>query len=190
MQSIISVKNLPYNIENSVQDQIVFLSGLLGLSKALFRNAGQREVDAMCATILYRHLSRAQRNEAMQIIRSVPNRQLQGKLVDCVLFTTFINPQWGIWSLTNKELAADKDVHSFIDNYANYLGISASAIGMKDLITQAKEILKSEKSNKSVWGIVAMFVVWGAVAFNKIELEKVNNEISNRTIQLTTGLHQ
>ena len=144
----------------------------------------------MCATVLYRHLSQAQRNEAMPVIRSFPNAKLQRKLIDSVLFTTFVNPQWGILSLTNKELAADKDVHSFIDNYASYLGISASAIGMKNLITQAKDILKSGKSKKSVWGIVAMFAVWGAVAFNKKELEKVNNEISNRTIQLTTGFHQ
>lgn len=190
MPSIIKIENLPYNIENSVRDQIAFLSDLLELDKTLFHNAGQREVDAMCATVLYRHLSQIQRNEALLIIRSVPNLQLQRKLIDSVLFTTFINPQWGIWSLTNKELAADKDFHSFIDNYASYIGISASALGMKDLITQAKEILQSKKSNKSVWGIVAMFVVWGAVAFNKKELVKVNNEISNRTIQLTTGFHQ
>lgn len=186
MPSIINIENLPYNIENDMRDQINFLSDLLGLDKDLFRNAGQKEIDAMCATILYRHLPQVHRNEALAVIRSVPNIKLQRKLVGSVLFTTFVNPQWGIWSLTNKELAADKDVHDFIDSYASYIGVSASAIGIKDLFDQAK---KSMSSKKTVWGSVAMLIVWGAVAFNKMELKKVNKEISNRTIQLTTGFH-
>jgi hypothetical protein len=186
MPSIINIENLPYNIEHNMRDQINFLSDLLGLSKDLFRNAGQKEIDAMCATILYRHLTQAHRNEALVLIRSVPNMRLQRKLIDSVLFTTFVNPQWGIWSLTNKELAADKDVHDFIDSYASYIGINASVIGIKDLFDQAKKSISSEKT---VWGAVAMLIVWGVVAFNKIELNKVNKELSNRAIQLTTEFH-
>ncbi len=183
MSSVISIKNLPFNIENNKVAQLAFLSDLLGLDKELISNAGQNEVDAMCATILYRHLPQAQRNYAMQIIRSIQNGKLQGKLVDNVLYTTFVNPQWGIWSLTNKELEADKAVHSFIASYANYVGLSVSGFGLKELYDN---IRKSKKMSK---GGIVMLVIWGAVAFNDSELKKVNKEIENRKVQITTGFH-
>jgi hypothetical protein len=183
MSSSISIKNLPYNIENNKTAQLTFLANLLGIDKSLIVNAGQDEVDAMCATVLYRHLPQVQRNYAMQKIRSVSNRQLQGKLVDNVLYTTFVNPQWGIWSLTNKELAADQEVHNFIDSYASYVGLSASGLGIKEMYDNAR------KSKKMTKGGLVMLVIWGAVAFNKAELNKVNKEISNRQVQITTGFH-
>lgn len=183
MPSPITIKNLPYNIENNKMSQLAFLSDLVGIKKELISNAGQTEVDAICATILYRHLSQVQRNYAMQIIRSVQNRALQGKLLDNVLFTTFVNPQWGIWSLTNKELSSDQQFHNFIDSYASYIGLSASGLGLKELYDNAK------KSKKMSRGGIVMLVIWGAVAFNKSELNKVNEEISNRQLQITTGFH-
>ena len=35
-----------------------------------------------------------------------------------------------------------------------------------------------------------MLVIWGAVAFNKSELKKVNAELENRSVRLVSGLHQ
>jgi hypothetical protein len=183
MSSSISIKNLPYNIENNKTAQLAFLSKLIGLKPELLIHAGQKEVDAICATILYRHLPQAQRNYAMQLIRSVSHRPLQGKLIENVLLTTFVNSQWGIWSLTNKELEADRAFHDFLDRYASYLGYSASVMGVKDFFDSVR---KSKKMSK---GGMVMLVIWGAVAFNKTELDKVNKEIGNRTIQITTGFH-
>jgi hypothetical protein len=183
MSSTISIENLPYNIQNNKTAQLAFLAKLIGIKKELLINAGQKEVDAICATVLYRHLAQYQRNYALQLIRSVNNKALEGKLIEKVLLTTFVNPQWGIWSLTNKELESDQAFHDFLDRYVSYLGYSASAVGIKELFDNVR---KSKKMSK---GGILMLVVWGAVAFNKAELTKVNKEINNRKIQISTGFH-
>lgn len=183
MSSNISIENLPYNIESNKAAQLVFLAKLIGIKSELLINASQTEVDAICATVLYRHLPQRQRTYAMQLIRAVDNKPLQGKLIEKVLLTTFVNPQWGIWSLTNKELESDQAFHDFLDRYVSYLGYSASAVGIKEIFDNVR------KSKKMSRGGILMLVIWGAVAFNKAELNKVNKEINNRKIQITTSFH-
>ena len=183
MSSSISIENLPYNIQNDKAEQLVFLANLIGIQKELLINAGQKEVDAICATILYRHLPQSQRNYAIQLIRSVNHRPLQGKLIENVLLTTFVNSQWGIWSLTNKELESDQEFHDFLDTYASYVGLGISGLGIKDFFNTFKN---KGKINK---GGLLLLIIWGSLAFNKSELNKVNKEIKRRTIQITTGFH-
>lgn len=91
-----SVANLPYNLPKQEKDQLEYLANIVNLPKVLIENAGQDEVDAICATILYRHLNRNQKMEAMAIIKRLGNKRLISILIDNVLMTTYINPQWGI----------------------------------------------------------------------------------------------
>ncbi len=65
----------------------------------------------MSGVILYRHLNRNQKTEAMSLIRQIgkKNKPLEGQLVNLILNTS-INPQWGVWSLNNDELLND---HNF-----------------------------------------------------------------------------
>jgi len=124
--------------------------------------------------ILYRHLDRIQRIEAMKLIRSLSSRALMGHIITKTLDTTFINPQWGIWSLSNKELLKDVNFHSNLDSFASYVGIGSSMLAGKDLI---KEIWSMKKMGKKHWVLI---VIWGGVVFNKVELNKAQSELSHR----------
>jgi hypothetical protein len=184
MSSNISIENLPYKIQNNKTVQLAFLANLIGIRRELLINAGQKEIDAICATILYRHLPQSQRNYAMQIIRSVGNRPLQGKLIESVLLTTFVNSQWGIWSLTNKELESDQEFHQLLDNLASYIGVGASFLGIKDLFEAFR------KNKRFGHAGLVLLVIFGAVAFNKSELNKVNKELKNRSVILTSEFYK
>ncbi|MDZ5120818.1 hypothetical protein OR259_21750 [Vibrio parahaemolyticus] len=184
MSNVISVSSLPYNLPSNEQEQLRILAKIIDFKPELLVGAGKVEVDAICSMILYRHLSQKQRVDAMKLIRSVSNRALMGKLVTGALDTTFVNPQYGMWSMTEKELQSDKDFHSFLDNLASYIGIGASSLGLKDLYKESKARGKLGR------GGLAVLVIWGAVAFNKSELKKVNAELENRSVRLVSGLHQ
>ncbi|WP_417356799.1 hypothetical protein [Gallaecimonas pentaromativorans] len=107
----------------------------------------------------------------MKIIRSLPNRELVTKVVD----TSFVNPTWGMWSLTNEELLDKESFHSAVDSYASYVGLSASALGGKDLIKQAWQRRAITR------GGIATLVIWGVVALNKYQLNKFQEEKSRRS---------
>ncbi|MGF1876242.1 hypothetical protein L4D77_13045 [Photobacterium frigidiphilum] len=63
---------------------------------------------------------------AMKAIHSVRKKALVGMIITRVLDTTYVNPQWGIWSLSNAELKADLKFHSQLSSVASVAGISAS----------------------------------------------------------------
>lgn len=175
MSKSFSIDNLPYNLPNNRKEQLRALSQVVGIPLSFVENGGEKEVDALCGAILYRHLDRHQRIEAMSLIRGLSNRPLMGKLISVALEPTFINKEWGVWSFTTEELLADQNFHQQADNLASYIGIGASAISGKDLI---HKVWKEKKLSK---GGLVTFVIWGVVLFNKSELSKVNDEIKRRS---------
>jgi RHS repeat-associated protein len=173
-----------YSLSGSIQEQANRLAEITGLSSELVENASQNDLDAISGAVLYRHLDKNQRGEALSIIRSVENKKLEGKLVSSLLDTAFVNPQWGPWSLTNSELIADQAFHQTVDDYASIIGLSASGAGVYD---QYKRIITTGKLGRSG---VAVVTVWGAILFNKSELNKVNQEIKNRSTLNESSFHE
>tara|TARA_Y100000588_G_C14218002_1_gene909735 strand:+ start:237 stop:788 length:552 start_codon:yes stop_codon:yes gene_type:complete len=173
--STFSINNLPYDLPNNSADQLRVLATIIEVPYSLVSNGGDYEVEAICGAILYRHLDRHQRVEALTLIRSLENRALSGKLISIAIEPTLVNKDWGVWSLTKEELIADQLFHSQADNLASYVGLGASAMSGKDLLTK---IWKKRKITKG--GLVTL-VIWGTVFFNKSELNKVNNEIKRRS---------
>lgn len=170
-----------YGLPESTQEQANLLAEIMGLPSELLEDASQEDVEAMAAAILYRHLDRNDRMDAMEVIRSVDSEELQGKLIEKLLDATFVNPQWGIWSLTNQELKSDQKVHQTIADIAAFVGLSASALGFKDIIREAWEDKKLGK------GGIAMLAIYGVMAFNNMELNKTNTELERRsTLKSTT----
>lgn len=169
------VASLPYNLPNTEQEQLEYLADIVKIPKGLIKNGSQSDINAICATILYRHLDRNQKMDAMAIIKGLKNQSLGTKLVDKVLHTNYINPQWGIWSLTNEELLEDQALHSIIDTYASVIGLGMSALSTKDLV---KKLWNQRKFTRG--GLVTI-VLWGTLIFNKAELHKANKEVLNRS---------
>jgi len=182
MSKPLSINNLPYILPNNRKEQLKVLSKIVGIPISFVENGGEKEVNALCGAILYRHLDRHQRIEALSLIRDLSNKPLLGKLITVAIEPTYVNINWGIWSFTREELLSDKNFHSQVDNLASYIGIGSSMISGKDLITK---VWKEKKLTKG--GIVTL-VIWGSVLFNKSELSKVNNEIQRRSSVRTISI--
>ena len=166
--------NLPYHIPTSTNEQLKFLAKITDIPANLIQNGGVKEVEAIASVILYRHMNRHQRIEAMTLIRSVSNRALMGTLITKVLDTTYVNPQWGVWSLSTNELESDINFHTAISDYAGYIGVGASALSGKDLV---KEVWSLKKLGRRHW---LLLVIWGSVYFNSRELNKAKKELNRR----------
>lgn len=177
-----TVNKLPYHLPKQPDEQLRILSNILSIPKSQLGRNVQAEIEAMAVTILYRHLNHIQKQDAMATIRSLNNPILVNSLVTKVV-DVIVNPQWGIWSLSNEELLADQDFHAKVDEVAGYIGISASAASGKDFI---QNLWKNKKIGKGGWIILA---IWGAVIFNKSELNKANREVSNRSQLKTSPLY-
>ncbi len=168
------MSKLQYNLPKDVNKQIEKLCEITGIPSNLIVSAGQIELDAISAMILYRHLDSNERREAMSMIRRVKSPKLLNKIIEITLDTTFVNPQWGLFSLTNKELTKDIAFHNSLDNFMSSIGLGASLIGGKDLF---KDIWKSKSVNNKHWILI---IIWGCVVFNKKELNKAKLELENR----------
>ncbi|MCG8610408.1 MAG: hypothetical protein MI864_07715 [Pseudomonadales bacterium] len=128
MSDLPLVSDLPYTLPQTNASKWNYLANLLNIPPAIEINAGEREIDALAATIMYRHLDRIERIEAMTLINSLPNKRLVNMLVTKAVDTKYLNPQWGMWSMTNEELLADERFHQTISNYSSYMGVSASVL--------------------------------------------------------------
>ena len=167
---------LPYVLPKNLPEQLRLLAKITNIPYSFVKDGGQLELEAMSAVIIYRHLNRIQKTESMSLIRHVgkKNKPLEGKLVNLILNLS-VNPQWGIWSLSNEELLNDYKFHNTINDYAGFIGLTASAAGAKTII---QKVWQTKKMTK---GGIATLVLWGALYFNNSELRKANKEIANRS---------
>ncbi|WP_061011151.1 hypothetical protein [Vibrio sp. CUB2] len=176
----VTVNDLPYPLPRDTTGQLKTLAKITSIPNNLLAGAGDAEVEALCYMILYRHLNTNQRYKAMKSIRAVKKRALMGKIIEKTLDTTFVNSQWGIWSLSNAELEADIKLHTDINQLASGLGIGASAGSIKEILQKIKEKRSISQRN---W---VTFIIWGCVYLNAKELEKANIEREHRTTVSTS----
>ncbi|MFE8069873.1 hypothetical protein QQM79_02345 [Marinobacteraceae bacterium S3BR75-40.1] len=164
MATMPQVSDLPYHLPRDTKGQLRALAKILSISPAAAEKLGEAGAEAMCAAILYRHLDRHQRYKAMKKMQSLPNKALGARLVALALDTTFLNPQWGLWSLTNEELAEDIRFHRVIDTVGAISGATLSLSSGKDVV---KEVLRNGKLSPSG---IALLVIGVAFAGNNSEL--------------------
>jgi len=173
-------KHLPYYLPKNQKDQLTFLAESLNIPRHMVINGDNQLLETMCGVMIYRHLDVSQKIEVMKLIRTYKGSPLEGKLIESAILPT-INPQWGIWSLTNEELKKDAEYHAFLDSIANYVGATASGMAVKDL---AEKTWKLKKIGR---GSIATIVIWAAILFNQSELNKANTEISRRKSSMKTS---
>ncbi len=183
MTKSITTAHLPYQIPKNPKDQLLFLAKILDIPISLVEHGGADEVDAMAATMLYRHLGRQLKLNAMTMITNLNNKRLASRLRALAVNTTYVNPQWGIWSLTNNELLADQAAHDKFNELASIAGVSASALGLKDILT---EIKRTGRLGPGAW---TLLVFYGIVLLNAQELKKANEEISHRRGSLKSSIY-
>lgn len=111
----------------------------------------------------------------MEKIKSLPNKAFVAKLVKVTLDTTFVNPQWGLWSLSNEELADDIRFHQTVNKIGAITGATLSLSSGKDVIT---EILRNGRLGPKG---VALLVIGVAFAGNSSELDASIQEQQRRS---------
>ncbi|MBQ4890460.1 hypothetical protein J8L86_11430 [Shewanella sp. MMG014] len=169
-----NIHELPYDLPKTPKGKSHYLSKVLTIPQHLLSGKYEEESEAMAGVILYRHLTKEEKYQSMLVIHRLQNRPLKGRLIEKITDVT-VNPQWGVWSLSNTELLQDQKFHDTINTYASTLGVSASALSSKDF---AVTLWKTRKVSKGGW---VSLVIWGSVYFNASELSKANKEISNRS---------
>lgn len=176
-----NIDQLPYSLPKTARAQCQYLARICSISLHKLSNNHQEESQAIASVIIYRHLKSNQKIEAMRFIHAMDNKPLMSKLIEKIT-DVIINPQWGIWSLSNTELLNDQKFHDMINSYAGVLGASISAASAKEL---ASTIWKTKKMSKGAW---ITLVMWGSLYFNSTELNKANQEIANRS-KLLDSVH-
>lgn len=185
--------HLKHILPESTQDAANRLADILKIPLFAVKRATSNTLESLAGTILYRHLERPQQ---AQVLRLIDNEApiLQGKLRPLIA-GIIVNPYWGLWSLTRKELEEKFAFNSEIDSIFSTLGVgisvSSATSAFKDYF-QYREDLKnssskqnSEKLKQAVRakGIKKGFitlVIWGAVEFNNNEMKKLKEELNNR----------
>jgi len=177
------VTDLPYTIPSSVNEQISRLSKTIGLPEGLMKGKGLQGVHILCGVIIYRHLDRHQKPQVMALIRNLNDPRAVGFLVGKVV-DTIVNPNWGLWSLTNKELEAKRSFHSALDNIMTTLGAGAS-------VSSVTSIAKSSWSKRSLMNSknVLLIIVWGGIWYSKQILKETQQEIDSRKSFNKTPFH-
>lgn len=182
--STITTDNLAYHLPKNTSAQLKKLSQITSIPSNLLINGGQQEVEAICYMILYRHLNHIQRRQAMIAMRSVQNKALVGELIKRTLDTTFVNPKWGVWSLSNDELLKEIKFHSTLDNIVSGVGFGASGLSIKELISK---IMHQKSMNKANWVTI---IIWGCIFYNKYQLHKVESEKDHRSTLNTSRYYK
>ena len=175
MRPMPEVSDLPYHLPTDTLGQLRVLAKLLGVPPYIAEQSGEAGVEAMTATILYRHLDHRQRIQAMEKIKSLPDRALVSKLVKVTLDTTFVNPQWGLWSLTNEELAEDIRFHEAIARVGAITGATLSFSSGKDVLS---EILRNDRLGPKG---ITLLVIGVAFAGNETAKNASMEELQRRS---------
>lgn len=175
--------DLPYYLPKDEKSQLKALARILGIPSAMAEQAGTHGIEAMTGTILYRHLDRRQRMAAMERIKSLPDREFASKLVRLTLETTFVNPQWGLWSLTNEELEKDIRFHRAVGRVGAITGATLSISSGKDIVNG---LLRNGRLSPQG---IALLVIGVAFMGNDTELDSALQERERRSQVKTSPYH-
>lgn len=184
MTGMPSAKDLPYHLPTTTSDQLRELAKILDVPFDMVEPTGEQGLAAMCATIMYRHLDRRQRYDAMQVIHSLDNKDLVNRLQMKAVDTTFVNKRWGVWSMTNEELSEDQDFHELFQDIGAVLGVTFSASSLRDFV---QELRRNRRVSK---GGMATIVIWLSFASSYSRLNKLEAELDRRTELRGSPLYQ
>jgi len=170
-----------YALPKNIQQAINFLAGIMKIDKVLVKNGDLTMLSVFNGAMLYRHLDRNQRTEVMTLIRSLPNRRLQNRLVGRILDVTYVNPRWGIWSLSTAELMREMASNTKFQKILTYFGV-AGGVTIADGL---KKMWKNKSASKGGGAILlANVVLFGIAIGTSKEAAKMQNEWQRRHTQI------
>ena len=184
MTGMPSAKDLPYRLPTTTNEQLRELAKILDVPFAMVEPTGEQGLAAMSMTIMYRHLDRRQRYDAMQVIHSMENKELVNRLQTKAVDTALVNKRWGIWSMSNEELTEDQEFHELFQQVGALIGVTFSASSLKDFV---REVGRNRRVTK---GGLATVVIWLSFASSHSRLGKLNAELDRRSELRGSPFHQ
>lgn len=184
MTGMPTTKDLPYRLPTTTTEKLRELAKILDLPFTMVEPTGEQGLAAMSMAIMYRHLDRRQRYDAMQVIHSLDNKDLVNKLQTKAIDTALVNKRWGVWSMTNEELLEDQEFHELFQEVGALIGVTFSASSLKDFV---QEVGRNRRITK---GGMATIVIWISFASSYSRLNKIEAELDRRSELRGSPFHQ
>lgn len=176
-------ENLPYKLPKESGAIIVTLCNVLCVPNTFLLKLGTDAENILCGVILYRHLGNLEKQDVMKMIYKLKDKSLASTLVTKVT-DVILNPNWGLWSLTNKELQTKEEFHSLVKKWTSIVGFGATVSSTKELLS------KAWRQKRYVTGAnILTLLVWGGLLYSNKILTDVNLEQERRKIQILTKYH-
>lgn len=165
-------ENLAYSLPDTLRGKVNALAGIVEIPRVHIRAVSDQEaLKALTGLILYRHLGRREEREINRHWQTLP-QVLQMKLRQR-RSSILINPMWGMWSLSNEELVAQKEFVSAFNEMATKAGIpSLSAAGFYKVFKQG------QSGNAAT--VCAFLFVGAIISAKNLEESSIDAEILRR----------
>jgi hypothetical protein len=129
-------ERLPYEKPVHPQMAVIELSKRIGVPVNYKLINDKEYLKTLSGIILYRHLNSLEKRDVMERIYRLDDRALQANLIGKIT-NVIVQPLWGIWSLSDKELREYLSLNKKILDVFTIAGINAGAVGVGQGIWKA-----------------------------------------------------
>lgn len=168
-------ERVPYELPHSKREAIAQLADILDIPMPELQGDGTSTLQAMCATIMFRHLDRFEEREALELINSQHPRvamHLRTRALD-----PHVNPDWGVWSLTREEIDAAIASNERFLSIVGFWGLNP---GQGGAAISVWRMLKTGITQGNAATLAASLLILGASELSEDHLERLRRERLNR----------
>lgn len=167
---------IAYALPHNKLEAISQLAEILGIPMPELLGDGTTTLQAMCGTILFRHLEQRERDKAWALIQ-MQHPRVRMRLGHLALQTKYVNPEWGVWSLSREEIEEAIAGHERFQRITTVFSLNpghlATAHGVWDLAINGA-------SRANALTLAAGAIVLGTTEMSASQLEKLRKERLNR----------
>lgn len=175
--------SLPYRMPETISGQIDYLCQLLDLPRNMFAAQGKSPaisdnvvLEMLTGIVLYHHLPRQDQSKVLRLI----HENLQGRPAIARAITKItdpmVNPMWGLWAKTTRELEADL---AFAESVSTYLGLAGAGFSVPSLYDMAKSSRGSAKGVGRGHPILTV-MIWGFYFNHEAGRQAIQAELVRR----------
>lgn len=169
-------ERVAYVLPSNTREAISQLADVLDIPMPELEGDSTSTLQAMCGTILYRHLDSKEQIEVMRLIERQHPRVAM-RLRALALHVTYVNPDWGVWSLSGEEIEAAIAGHEKFQRMSTVLSMNpghlASARGVWSIVANGA-------TRTNVATLAAGLIMLGITEMSAAHLDKLRQERLNR----------
>lgn len=175
--------SLPYRMPETMPGQIAYLCQLLDFPRTMFLRHGNMPditdsvvLEILTGIVLYHHLPKPDQTKVLRLI----HENLQGRPAIARAITKItdpmVNPMWGLWAKTTRELEADL---AFAESVSTYLGLAGAGFSVPSLYEMAKSNRAPTKSIGRGHPVLTV-MIWGFYFNHEASRQSIQAELVRR----------